>query len=184
MNRLPDMRTDSDETLQSALRIRKACKVLFLLSLVLLVVAAVLTGFILYAFLHILQVAAYDYPSVLSSSSSLIGSLLVLLLLVLCTLLFRDLSKGLPPFSRRQAKRLRVAAYGVLAFGILQMLASPELHQLLGTFEAPVVYDSPSNRFVQANIQIWPFFVSFFVWALAYVFEYGILIQDLSDNTV
>lgn len=183
MRRVDQMQEHDDASMAiSAKRVRNVCRGALIVSAVLLVAVAIATFFVLGVFAGV--VMNHDVSSMSSVGADLPGIMLALLMLVLCVLFFFDLSRGLSPFTRRQARRLRIAAVLTIAYAIFGVITSVTFRAVMqGGFEIGV-FTAPHQLFAEINVQLWPFFAAFFLWALSYVFEYGTSLKDLADDTI
>lgn len=98
---------------------------------------------------------------------------------------FDDVSKGESPFSRVQVKRIRWVAYVLLLYAVIDMLFPTGEAFLMqeGSFHfAYTVANGPNNPSISINIGTLATAIIFY--CLSLVFEYGTLLQQLSDETL
>lgn len=145
------------------------------------------------ALLGVFFVAAF-FPGVISGSESsgpwpfvlcILFGLLIAGLLRIAFLVFNDVAKGESPFSMRQVKRIRLAAFLFLAYVILEMLFPSGQSSLVQQGNFMVNYwvaDKSDHVSIQINFGMLGAAIIFY--CLSLVFEYGTLLQQLSDETL
>lgn len=116
------------------------------------------------------------FPSVLNSG---------ILLLVLCIIrkIFSSISKGISPFTTAQAKRIKWVGWLFIAGFILDLIVSAVAFPGVqyGQFTASLSTDASP---VSIKINVSMLVAAFCAFCLARVFQYGELLQRLSDDTV
>lgn len=127
--------------------------------------------------------AVFAYPLVFllyMGSASLIPLILWRML--------KEISDARTPFTLKNAKRLRVLAlillvYDILAF-LMDVFASQFLLQSngLSIFIGEAISDFASNS--TATLDLFPLVIAAVFFALSYVFKYGVLLQQESDETL
>lgn len=96
--------------------------------------------------------------------------------------IFSDVGKGESPFSMAQVKRLRLIAGLLLLYAILDNIINQN-NALLNFSGLDSGYVTPSgNTIIQINFA--PFVVSAVVFAFSFVFKYGVLLQEFSDEAI
>lgn len=111
--------------------------------------------------------------------------LLIAGLLRIAVLIFDDVSKGESPFSIRQVKRIRLAAILFLAYVVLEMIFPSGQSSLVQQGDFQVNYwvaDRSEHTSIQINFGMLGAAIIFY--CLSLVFEYGTLLQQLSDETL
>lgn len=103
-------------------------------------------------------------------------------MLIVFIKILSDVSKGESPFTMMQVKRLRTIAgllllYGVLDFAVSLNTAAVQLSGL----DAGYISVS-GNAIVFLNLS--PLIAAAVVFAFSFVFKYGVLLQELSDDTL
>ncbi|MEC4176246.1 hypothetical protein VIN30_07270 [Adlercreutzia sp. R7] len=110
--------------------------------------------------------------------------LLIVAFLYLMVRIFAEVGYGSPPFSEKQANRLRLIAILALAFAILELVYTasmsysiiPEVGYSIGINDA---YPADS---INLNVGMLAF--SAIMYSLSALFRYAALLQQLSDDTV
>ena len=126
----------------------------------------------------------YDAQMLATVVYDLSGAVVTLILLLLCSLVFLDLSRGHAPFTGRQARRFKIGAIALLLYAFVGALTTPDILRLFGATDQWVVYETPFAWQPLVVFRAWPLVASMFLWALAYVFGHGEVLQDLADHTV
>lgn len=111
--------------------------------------------------------------------------LLIAGLLRIAVLIFDDVAKGESPFSMRQVKRIRLAALLFLVYVVLEMVFPSGQSSLVQQGDFQVNYwvaDRSENASIQINFGMLGAAIIFY--CLSLVFEYGTLLQQLSDETL
>lgn len=172
----------------SAAKVTKVSQLLYGFFVVLLVGILVATGAIL-AFTLCSGAVQDNVISIASSCLKMVLESSVLFFMVWVLLsIFKDISKGSSPFTRRQARRLRIAALLQIAHAAFSAVMSPVVLEIMG-FEAvalgAMVGSSSTEgmaRFIPINVGDIVLAVVLFCAAL--IVEYGSLLQQLSDDTL
>ena len=110
---------------------------------------------------------------------------LIAFILRVAFLVFDDVSKGESPFTKRQVKRIRWVAYALLIYAVIDMLFPTGEAFLMqeGNFHfAYSVTNGPNNPSISINVGALATAIIFY--CLSLVFEYGTLLQQLSDETL
>lgn len=99
-----------------------------------------------------------------------------------------DISEGRTPFTLQNAKRLLFLALILLLYAVLEMLlATVDSQFILSVGEHSIevgsfIRDLASNSGTTLNL--FPLLMSAMFFALSYVFKYGVLLQQESDETL
>lgn len=106
----------------------------------------------------------------------------IAMMFVILIKIFSDVSKGKSPFEMIQVRRLRLIAgllliYGVFDFAISLNTAAAQM----SGFDTGY-YSSSGNTVVPLNLS--PFIAAGVVFAFSFVFKYGVLLQEFSDDTL
>ncbi|MEG0503588.1 MAG: hypothetical protein RR547_02995 [Raoultibacter sp.] len=110
---------------------------------------------------------------------------LVAILLRSAWQVFRDVPKGGSPFSRTQVRRIRRIAYVLLAYAVAEMIFSAGTALLVSGGDTVIGYSVTSGQDVPIiSINVGMFAFSIIFYCLSLVFEYGTLLQRLSDETL
>lgn len=116
----------------------------------------------------------------------LVFGFLIAVLLRIATLVFDDVSKGESPFSKRQVKRIRWASFIFLAYAVVEMFFPQGHSSLVQDSDLYVGYWISSNSTGSApmSINLGMLGAAIIFYCLSLVFEYGTLLQQLSDETL
>lgn len=107
---------------------------------------------------------------ILYFASGLIMALICLTLIKI----FSDTSKGLSPFTMLQVHRLRVVAIALVAYVVLEFALTYDAPFVSGASMSSSTYTINFFAIVSAGV----------VFAFSFVFKYGVLLQELSDETL
>lgn len=102
-------------------------------------------------------------------------------MVVICITLIRifsDASKGDTPFAMMQVRRLRLVAAMLLTYAVLEFAMSCN-----ATF-AQQEWISSSVSSAVPTLNLFPFMAAVVIFAFSFVFKYGVLLQELSDETL
>lgn len=122
-----------------------------------------------------------------SFAKMLLEALLICGIILIIKRSFGDIAQGNSPFSRLQAKRLRIVAVLLLAHALLTTIVSPGILSVAGTGEATVgvaigAVAGEADKLIPINAGDIVLAVVLFCAAL--IVEYGSLLQQLSDDTL
>ena len=113
---------------------------------------------------------------------------LTLFMLWIPTSIFRDISLGVSPFTKSQAKRLKLAAILFLLHTLLLALASPAILNIAGLEGATIGFSMASNPSEMMSrvipINVGDIVLAIVLFCAALIVEYGSLLQKLSDDTL
>lgn len=111
------------------------------------------------------------------------GAIVVILYLIMIRVL-EDTVHGESPFTMKQAKRLRKAALALIIYAVLGIVLGycSALMQMNG-FSSGYISSTASGNVIM-TIDFAPFIAAAAVFAFSYVFKYGVLLQELSDETL
>lgn len=157
-------------------KIKKVCRVLDMLMKVIFVILTICWFFSLGSML--LSIANPNFFS--TSSASLMD--IVLCVFFVFAGMFSDVAKEESPFTLTQVKRLRIIATLLAVYAIIDIAASYNSAFLqLSTINAGYV---STNGSAIMKIDFAPFVASAVVFAFSFVFKYGVLLQEFSDETL
>ncbi len=114
---------------------------------------------------------------------SLIETLAMCAVYIICALVARDVSKGETPFTRLQIRRMSATAWIMLGFTILSFVWSPlttSLQAAMGAFDVGFV-STPNTLDFHINFGALVAAGAFFLFA--YILDYGKTLQELADET-
>lgn len=178
--------TDAIEAESSLLRIQKVCKVLNILMKVVFAIVCACWIFVMGSMLVSLT------TSWTSGTVGDVGVANLLLCLAYGAIIavmffafvgvFSDVSKGATPFTLKQVKRLRLIAILLVVYALLDFVITYNsvLFQM-DTLNSGYVSTSGS-AIVTVNFA--PLIAAAVVFAFSFVFKYGVLLQEFSDDTV
>lgn len=99
--------------------------------------------------------------------------------------IFNDIAKGISPFSHNNAKRIRWVAWLLLIDVLLEIVVSPGFGAIVHVSSLDVGYiASSATKYPVLPINSGSLVGSVISFCLSVVFEYGYLLQRLSDETV
>ena len=176
------LNSDLQEAEQSLKNIRKVCsfinialKVVFgLFCLYWLVVIGSTT----YAYV----IDATEKPNLSLSFLYFAHGLVIATLLIIFIGIFSDAVKGRSPFAMIQVRRLRIIAgllivYAVIDFVVTSNAAIFQYDNLVSGYVS-----TTGNEIIPINLA--PIFGAAVVFAFSFVFKYGVLLQEFSDETL
>lgn len=109
---------------------------------------------------------------------------IVAILFVIMIRVLDDAVRGESPFTMKQAERLKRAAVSLVVYAVLGIVLGycSALLQM-GGFSSGFVSTNSSGNVIMP-IDFAPFIAAAAVFAFSYVFKYGVLLQELSDDTI
>ena len=182
---------DALETQESISRINKVCK---LINVVFKVILVIFCAYWVVAIVGMIFGAANN-----DSSQQLAGTIFFQILLfsthgvVIAFLIgvliaiFSDASKGESPFTFIQVKRLRWIAGLLLIYAVLDFLITQN-NALLSN--ALLSYSGMDSGYISTSdisiiqVNLGPLIAAGAVYAFSFVFKYGVLLQEFSDETL
>lgn len=111
------------------------------------------------------------------------GAIVVVLFVIMIRVL-EDAVHGESPFTLKQAGRLKKAAIALVIYAVLGIILGycSTLLQMNGFSSGFISSDGPGN--VIMPIDFAPFIAAAAVFVFSCVFKYGVLLQELSDETL
>ncbi|WP_143412158.1 hypothetical protein [Arabiibacter massiliensis] len=181
-----DCRNDLKETAQSLAKVKSICS---FIAVTLKIVFPIVCLY--WAFTVILIIGTLVNPDAFDffGTSDLTSTLLYLLyditiaaMFVTFIKIFSDASKGESPFTLLQVKRLRVLALLLLLCGIIDISATASASIMqYGNVDAGY-YSTTDNIVIPINFA--PFITAAVIFAFSFVFKYGVLLQEFTDETL
>ncbi|MBX9033040.1 hypothetical protein [Gordonibacter massiliensis (ex Traore et al. 2017)] len=106
----------------------------------------------------------------------------VAVLFVILNGIFSETAKGESPFTLKQVNRLRYMALALLVYAVLELIfsASTAMFQL-GSLNSG--YFSTNDSAI-ITFDFAPLIASAVIFAFSFVFQYGVLLQEFSDETL
>ena len=102
-----------------------------------------------------------------------LGGIAMAVVFVMLIRLFSDASEGRSPFTMAQVKRLRVIATALAGYSIVEFMM---------TFSSPLVAGKMEAS--TPTLNLFPIVAAAVVFAFSFVFKYGVLLQEFSDDTL
>lgn len=185
------MNGNISNTQTSLIRVKKWCRVF----------SIILKTILILFFLAIIVLLALMLFSALSNDSSIspitsdvalldIVRILILYTMIATTLItgskiLTDAAKGHSPFAQTQVKRIRIIAFALFVYAILDALVSPGFISLFQSDTMSIgVQSLPDSENVIIPINLGALSAAGGFFCLSLVFEYGVLLQQLSDETL
>lgn len=111
------------------------------------------------------------------------GAIVVVLYLIMIHIL-EDTVHGQSPFTMKQAKRLKMAAFALVVYAVLGIILGycSSLLQVNGFSSGYISTDGTTNAIMPIDFS--SLIAAAAVFAFSYVFKYGVLLQELSDETL
>ena len=172
---------ENDETRAALLKIKDICHKLnigiWVVFIVLGVSWLVSAWSILGAFLH-----GGGSTVLLKLFLSFAFGVVVAVMFVLFSKFFSEVSKGDSPFTLVQVKRLRMMSILLVIYGLLD--------NAITNCAASMLADGVNSGYISTNtdivvaVYVAPFIIAAVVFAFSFVFKYGVLLQELSDETL
>ncbi len=116
-------------------------------------------------------------PTLFAVSGVVIASIFVVVLKI-----FSEVSKGSSPFAMAQVKRLQIIALLLLAYAVLDFVTAYN--------SASLQLQAINSGFISTNdsailtLNFSPLIASAAVYAFSFVFKYGVLLQEFSDDVI
>lgn len=167
-------------------RISKVSRTIFILCniatmLVIIVAIAAICYRVIASFQNANGFSSRDILSIVSASITFAW---IVVFIQSVARIFADALRGCPPFSVKQIKRVRFLSYLVLAFAALETLFSfgdAVLFNDFGNHVTMVQTTAVSGSSIKINCGA--IFMAIILYCLSIFFEYGTLLQRLSDET-
>ena len=109
------------------------------------------------------------------------GAIAACIFLVLITI-FSDASKGNSPFTMKQVKRLQLISVLLVLYAIVDFIASASM-PFTRIDNLGLGYTAITAKTV-IPVNFAPIIASAIVFSFSYVFKYGVLLQEFSDETL
>lgn len=149
-----------------------------LLFVIILIVAAV---FVATAMLMPMQDFEIDISALVPLA---IYSVATLILLKIMREIFEDIANGDSPFTSLQVKRLRIAALVLFVGAVAEALFSSSVFSVVRYDDMNISYHDSSISGNALRINAGSLLGAAFLFTLSYVFEYGVLLQEFTDDTL
>ena len=164
----------------ASLRMKRICSIVRILSIIFLVFFAAI-----YVVFISVSILSLGVESTMASIAYVgLHGLLICTVFVLVILGLSDVIKGSSPFTNKQAKRLLVAGVVFLVIALLEFLIPTDALVSFASNADSVVAIEASTTNATANADVAALLFSFASFCLSAIFKYGIILQQLSDETV
>ena len=176
------LEADLVEAEASMKKIRKVCRFIALGLRVILFVYAVYWTVALFNMVTSFVSIDGGSQNIISVVLHLLHGLTIASLLLLFSSIFADTKRGRSPFGMSQVKRLRIIAgllllYSIVDFGVTLNTISFQSGSLSSGYVS-------TNSNVITPINLAPIFGAAVTFAFSFVFKYGILLQEFTDETL
>lgn len=161
---------------------RFICRVMKVLFIIFCVYWLIATGLMAYLFVESGQLFSNVGESLFRIALHVVYGVVIVVLFACILGVFSDVAKGESPFSMRQVKRLRLISYMLVAYTVFDFVISWN-SSLLQVGGVDVGYVSTNGNSIIA-INFAPLVAAAVVFAFSFVFKYGVLLQELSDDTL
>lgn len=172
---------DLNEAHDSLNRINRVCKGLSVFIKIAFIVFCVCWLFVAFFMVVSTQGSSHDVVMTKVGLHLARGVIIAILFLILIGI-FSDAAKGESPFTMKQANRLRKISYVLVIYGVLEVI--------LSISAAVVDYGGISSGYMSTDgttiisFNLAPFIAAAVVYAFSFVFKYGVLLQEFSDETL
>lgn len=98
--------------------------------------------------------------------------------------IFKDISRGRSPFTSKNIKRITYLGWSMILVLVAELIVSPGFFSAMHVpgFDVAVVLTDDSERLL-IPVDIKPIVIAFICFGLSCIFEYGSLLQQVSDDT-
>lgn len=174
------------ESLESLAKVKCICRIIGVILKAVLLIACAYWSFAIalmaYSAINPEAFGFFGTPGLAEIILYLFYDAAIAMMLVVFIKVFSDVSKGESPFTFQQVKRLRILAALLLLWGFFDIATAANASILqYGSIDAGF-YSTSGNMIIPINFT--PFISAAVVFAFSFVFKYGVLLQDLSDETL
>lgn len=180
---------EGEDLLSSASgRLGRKCKHVYLGLMFLIVLCAV--GAIVFAGIAFYYFAGFSDGSSTSlyDGFRLLTGFLWLSILVMvfwvASNIFKDISRGRSPFTLKNAKRITYLGWAMILIAVVELIVSPGFFAAVhapGFDVAAILTDDAESLLIPVDVK--PIVLAFICFGLSCIFEYGSLLQQVSDET-
>lgn len=174
---------DSVKVEDSLSNIKRVC------SLINIALRAVLVGLCIYWLVAMILMCAsflgsgqFGIPEALNAILYISYDIVVAVMLIIFIRMFSDASKGSSPFKLGQVKSLRIVSAMLLSCGMLDFFIAANASLVENEIFTTGFYSTSENAIIQINFA--PLIAAAVVFAFSFVFKYGVLLQEFSDETL
>lgn len=181
---------DLCETEESLNKVRKTskliCAIVKIVFLVFCICWLLVLGLSIFAFLcPQFNIGSESELRIATIASLFFNGLLIVIQFIILIRMLTDVAKGESPFALVQVKRLRVLSVVFVTLALFEFIFSPGFAYLLqmnGFDVGYLIANDGGNSILSINLA--PLIVAAVFWALSLIFEYGVLLQEFSDETL
>ncbi|WP_080798994.1 hypothetical protein [Arabiibacter massiliensis] len=175
---------ESRELAASIAKLRRGCKLIKRFCIVCLIGFTASWAVLLALTLFDLVAVGVDGEKVRTVLYILCNGIIISFLLVISVQIFAGIVAGDSPFTMKQVRRFRVTALLLFALAFVEALLAANFSQVVNVPNTYVVYDSVGGAEpVPIDINIMILFFAVMILGVSIVFQYGNLLQRLSDET-
>ena len=158
------------------LKLRKSAKLLGIISIVLILVLCTIS------LIQLVQTGIHQGISVTNLLPSAVLFILSILIMLTVIVILRDIVKGESPFHARNVSRLKRAAYLLIAYEPVQIVSQLIINRFL-----PLITEDDGTTYTITSIH--PLggvvlIIGLAALCLAFTFQYGVELQQQSDETL
>lgn len=167
-------------------KLRKLCKLINIVLVVFLILLCIYwifaISFMLLSYSQSQQIAIRNDPGLLNIFFYFLHGVTIIALLAVFIRIFSSAAKGESPFVMNQVKRLRIVAALLLVYAVVDSAVSCN--------SALIQYGAMNYGYVSTNdsaivaVNFTPFAASAIIFAFSFVFKYGVLLQEFSDDVI
>ena len=170
---------DAVKTERSLTKTKKVCRFINIAIRVIFVIFCV--SWILVAGMMFLSTMG-EYEGILRFIFFCASGIVIAAMFIVLIMIFSDVAKGESPFDMIQVRRLRIIASLLLIYAISDFAATYNTASLeFSTLNSGYV---STNDSVVIAVNFATFIAAAVVFAFSFVFQYGVLLQEFSDDTV
>lgn len=176
------LQDDLQETENSLNNVKRVCSFINIALKIIFVLFCIYWLIVIGSTVYAYGANTTDKPNLISFFLYFAHGIVLALLLLTFIGIFSDVVKGKPPFAMPQVKRLRIIAgllvvYAVIDFAVTANATLFQYDNLVSGY-----ISTTGNEIIPINLA--PIFGAAVVFAFSFVFKYGILLQELSDETI
>lgn len=180
------MSEDVEETEKSLLKLSKVCKYM---SLALKIVFAIFcvcwvlaAGLMVFSILNPGEFNVVDGASIPKLILNVAYGIIIAIMFLIFISMFSGAAKGETPFTLDQVKRLRLISLMLVVYALLDFaIAYNSALMQIDTFNSGYV---STNGSAVLPLDFAPFIAAAVIFAFSFVFKYGVLLQEFSDETL
>ena len=176
---------DIKELSNSITKLKLMCKVIQMVCLVCLI--GFVTLWLLISGLQVFEIinGVQNGINIGDVLYQILVGIMVCILLIVTLRVFSDIVAGETPFTMKQVRRLRIAGTVLIAFSLIDTLISASFYfitDIAGQYSGVIASSGIDSSFI--HIDLTSIIAALACYGLALIFKYGILLQELSDDTL